>query len=1159
MSDITIPQGYIPNPQNADDSYNILKAEVEKIKRKSRLLTILDGFILWLISLSILAILWFFIGGILHPSAIFRGITMILFIFLIIFSGYFFFIRTLIKKITIERMAYKIEQCFPELQDRLISSLQLWRKISENKYGYSENLIRMVVEEARAIFARLDKSRLFFDEGKKLKRSLILLTASLVLLIILIAVFPAIFGRSVQAFMNPFEEEKFLTSVEISKVSPGNITIQPRDEIEITAEVKGNAPEDAILYIKSNEDDWQKMTLNRQGSQLLGNASYSTRLNNIRQSMEYYVSVMDKESAKYQIKVAQNPVISNLQVQLDYPKYLGYPSQTLSPNVGDISAPVGTKVTIRANSNKDIASAFIVFNHEEETKLRISVLQSTDLEGSFMVKKSGTYYILVTDIDGLNNTDPIKYSINAIGDQPPRISINTPEKNITLDNNMRILLQADIQDDHGIASVRLYYQIEGQEKKTIVPLGNFSQQQANISIKYNWDLKPIQLFPEDVITYYLEATDFDNVSGPNIGRSSVYTARFPSLYEIYKQTENEQENQKSEMEDIKEEQDEVKKAVDNIIKDLKNKDEMEWTDKKELEKVNEMQKKIEEKMKTVAQQMDQTARKMEENPLVNSDILKKVQELKDLINEIANDEMKQIMKKLSESMEKTALSQQQKELMLANLKQDEIMEKLERAINLFKNMQIQQKLDVAANLAKELERQQADTLDRSEQLAKNDNSKDIEVRANELASREERIKNQLDELQTDLNQLAEESKSSSPEVSKMLDQVNKRSSQSQTSDKLQKASDSLKCCDASKSVQFQKQALSDISQLQQDLSDIAEASKGIDSAEIVNALRDALRKSLFISNRHEEITQSVTGIKGDNENMLPKEKELMDSFASEQLALAESTKKVSSQLKELSYKNTAVDTELVWALDKASDGMIRSAKAMEDKMTTLAQPIQRSTLAIINRSIEQMLESIDKVNSQASPMMSMDDYLEQLRQLADQQSQLNKATQDAESQMRRQGSTPSLQDLLDQLATEQSLIREASERLASKLDDKAETMGSLEEVSKEMQEVEKNLRDEYVDQDTLDRQRKILTRLLDYEKSMKKQDFDKKREAKTGRDYIAEKPSSNLPSDANIMPKQLDKMYTPSAKEQLPMQYRELIKMYYKSLSNTIKQDITEK
>jgi hypothetical protein len=154
---------------------------------------------------------------------------------------------------------------------------------------------------------------------------------------------------------------------------------------------------------------------------------------------------------------------------------------------------------------------------------------------------------------------------------------------------------------------------------------------------------------------------------------------------------------------------------------------------------------------------------------------------------------------------------------------------------------------------------------------------------------------------------------------------------------------------------------------------------------------------------------------------------------------------------------------------------------------------------------------------------------------------------------RQQGTTPSLEEMLEKLAIEQSLIREATERLGAKLDELAEAMGRLEEVAREMREVEDGLRKERLSRSTIDKQRRILTRLLEYEKSLKKQEFSKQREARIGRTYTAERPDSALPIDATTIRKQLDTMNSPSAQGQWPAQYRELIRMYYKALSNTIR------
>ena len=154
---------------------------------------------------------------------------------------------------------------------------------------------------------------------------------------------------------------------------------------------------------------------------------------------------------------------------------------------------------------------------------------------------------------------------------------------------------------------------------------------------------------------------------------------------------------------------------------------------------------------------------------------------------------------------------------------------------------------------------------------------------------------------------------------------------------------------------------------------------------------------------------------------------------------------------------------------------------------------------------------------------------------------------------RRQGMTPSVEEMLEKLAIEQSLVREATERLAGKLDKLAETLGRLEDLAKEMREVEEGLGKERLSRTTIEKQKRILTRLLEYQKSLKKQDLSKQREARVGRTYTAEQPSATLPIDATEIRKQLETMSSPSAQERWPTQYRELIRMYYKALSNTIR------
>ncbi|MGB9595987.1 MAG: hypothetical protein ACPL7B_06855, partial [Candidatus Poribacteria bacterium] len=415
--------------------YHFLKKEIDKLRLKQWLIISLRGLTLWLSTILILALLWFVFGGILHLPRLIRLTLVVLFSLCALYSAYFFFIRALINKISSQRMAFRIEQHYPQFQDRLIASMQLWNVLSENKYRYSENLIKMIIEEARAIFGEIDNRKVISDDLKRLKNSVLIMFLCLIPIILITMFYPSTFSHSLFAFANPFLDDSLINNVEIYNITPGNITIEPGSNVEITAEIKGLLKEDVILNINPQDGEPQKIILTKGNSSLMGSKSYYGNLNNIRKSLDYYISIGSIESARYHIKVAQKPIIVNLQVDLYYPKYTGIGTQSLSPNYGDIYAPIGTKAVIKADTNKDILSASIAFiysNSDSEVKNKLDIYRSRTLNGSFIIKQNGTYYISVVDIDGLTNSDPVKYTINAIPDQPPKVRLIDIEKSITL-------------------------------------------------------------------------------------------------------------------------------------------------------------------------------------------------------------------------------------------------------------------------------------------------------------------------------------------------------------------------------------------------------------------------------------------------------------------------------------------------------------------------------------------------------------------------------------------------------------------------------------------------------------------------------------------------------------------------------------------------------
>ncbi len=79
-------------------------------------------------------------------------------LFLLTLSGsiFFFILRPLLLKPTLEKLALKVEEKYPHLQDRLISALQLQKQFQANPEGYSLDMIEAVGYQADKISRDLD-------------------------------------------------------------------------------------------------------------------------------------------------------------------------------------------------------------------------------------------------------------------------------------------------------------------------------------------------------------------------------------------------------------------------------------------------------------------------------------------------------------------------------------------------------------------------------------------------------------------------------------------------------------------------------------------------------------------------------------------------------------------------------------------------------------------------------------------------------------------------------------------------------------------------------------------------------------------------------------------------------------------------------------------
>jgi hypothetical protein len=133
------------------------------------------------------------------------------------------------------------------------------------------------------------------------------------------------------------------------------------------------------------------------------------------------------------------------------------------------------------------------------------------------------------------------------------------------------------------------------------------------------------------------------------------------------------------------------------------------------------------------------------------------------------------------------------------------------------------------------------------------------------------------------------------------------------------------------------------------------------------------------------------------------------------------------------------------------------------------------------------------------------------------------------------------------LAAEQNAIGKSLQELKQEFGDSRDILGRLDAINEDMEKVADALSEGEVGQETLERQLKIYSRMLDATRTLQRKDFTEQRRAKVGEDIIRNSPAAltgnHLQGGLDIedrLRQFLDENY--------PEEYEQHIKAYFKAL-----------
>lgn len=1014
-------------------------------------------------------------------------------------------LRPILRPDGLTAIAARVEAVHGGLNQHLTNVLQLWPQ-RESGSRASRDLIDAAVAQA----ARATRDIDFADtvDTAPAARAGRRLGLTVVVGLLALQLFP---GGSVDAISRLSRPgERYVRPRETTiAVSPGDTTLIVGDSLAVAADVFGLVPLEAALFrLEAGTDEWSRAVVPVRN----GRAVFP--VGNVRRSFAYRWSVHDAESETHHVTARPRPVVLALTARYAYPAYTGLPDR-VDTDGGDIAALSGTRVTLGIRSSRPLADAWLGF----DGGARAPAVVSGDTATAVLdVIGPGRFTIGLRDTAGIPNADPVAYRVMPLEDEPPRVSLLRPGADFELGERMQVPLLIEATDDFGVARLEVVYRLAPDGEETLAPI-EIETGAREVARAHVWDLAGVNLLPGDQILYRVRAVDINTVTGPGIGETPEYVVRFPSLAEIHENARRAQDDAVEQLEEMAERSRQLQEKIEDVGREIIKKDEANWEDRAEIQEVVKEQERLREQLEENARVLDRARQRMEQSGMLSAETLEKIEQVRALMESLDAPELERLSRELREASSEADPEMIREAIERLTTQQEAFRENLDRTISLLKRVRDEQMLDALTARVQELAREQ-DRIRRS--IASDRPPEDLPERQETVGREAERVEEAIEEAARTVDapddRLPEFAESfESARVPDRADQTG-RDARAGRRDRAESGA---------------RQLSEDLERLASEMAAIRDAHREARRDALLDQLVAAFRNAVDLSRAQEETALQSARDRTD-----------LEALAREQTADLNAASRLADRIRQAGRETFLLPPEAGNGLQNAIDRMQGALGNLQRGLGDRAGKDAREAMAGLNSAAVALREAIGAVRS-AGSSTGLEEMLQQLAKASDRQGDLNAQTEGALGQPQPGGSSG--QGGLSRLSAEQQAIRQMLEEIRSRFgEQEGDALGDLGAVSEDMADVADRL-GRGLDRPLLERQRRILSRLLDAQRSLRRRGFSNDREARTGGEVAYRGPGS-LPDDLGETDNPLRARMRDALRQAYPDEYQTIIRRYFDRL-----------
>jgi len=1043
------------------------------------------------------------------------------------------------KVINHEQAATIVGNFFPEVKDKLLNVLQLKEQTSES--DASNELIAASIDQKAGKISVLPFGAAI--DMRKNKKYLPFLFLPVIAAALIFVIAPKVFTEGGYRLSQP--------SVFFAKPAPFTFYVDPKQlrvvqgqPFTLTASVQGEKLPERLFLVLGNEQVEMKS---------IGNHKFTYTFPKVSDALSFRLTAVDYYSQPYKLSVLFQPELEQMRMTLTYPAYTGKKSETMQ-GLSDVTVPVGTTI------HWELGAA-----HTDEVQVKAgNVQQPMSRDGKrfstavrFMASMP---YQLWLKNNVQTTTDTLQYQVQVIDDQYPQVSIDA-HKDTTF--AQQVLVTGTAGDDYALRQVSFVYQVLDAQNKVVsikaVPLKSGGQV---VQFSHYFDIATLKLQPGYQVNYYVEAWDNDAVNGSKSSKSTVMSWKAPDLKQLEKVMEENAEKMNSSMSSSAAQAEQLNEEFKNMQKEMLESGESSWERNQKMQSLLDKNLQLKSNLENLKKRFEEQ-RKQSDAKSLSPELKEKQEAIKDQIDNLKDKQLEEQIKKLQELLEKRDQRNAMEQLQQMEQNNKLFNMDMERMQELMKRLEMQMKMEGLAQKMEELSKKEAALEQKTETGAQNSEA---------LRKEQEQIKQELDKAMK--------------EDMKAIEQQNNQLQQPQQLDKAQdvgkeaesemnKSSEQLQQNNQKNAKQSQQNAKNKLQEMSQSLKQMA---SGMDMEQLdidIKATRQLLTNLIRFSFDQEKLMNALrtTSVSSPAYLLLTKE----------QNRLKNNTKMIKDSLYVLSKRIFSIAATVNKETSDLDQNIARTLDAFEQRNVGEILPRQQYAMTaannlalLLNELLSNLMQSQQggasgsgqskpkKGKGQGSGSGMMKDIITGQQQMGQGMQQMkegqsgNKPGQSGQGQSgqggqnsggQQNGGSQGNAEQVARLAQQQAMLRKQMQELLDVLNSNGQGGSKLTNEIRAIQaELDKQETDLVFRKDIsqlIQRNKEILTRMLEAEKAIQEQEEDNKRSAEAGKD--APRPMPGELSDYLQQQQMLFERYRTTAPVLKPF-YQKMSEEYLKKV-----------